>query len=155
MVIDLQQSIYSVAESDRSVEVCVILSSVLDRNISVILTTADITAQGQLKQLRAEQSIAHYVPARCHYLPKVAFQQAPLFLPTAPGDYMSSTVDVTFTPSSNTTMCVDIQVFQDGAVEDQEVFTAGLSSSDLAVNFTTTSTASIFISDNDCKRQSA
>ena len=68
---------------------------------------------------------------------------------------MSSTVDVTFTTSSNTTMCVDIQVFQDGAVEDQEEFTVGLSSSDLAVNFTTTSTASIFISDNDCKRQSA
>ena len=67
---------------------------------------------------------------------------------------MSSTVDVLFTPSSNTNMCVDIQVFQDGAVEDQEVFTAGLSSSDLAVNFTTISTASIFISDNDCKRQS-
>ena len=73
MVIDLQQSIYSVAESDGSVEVCVILSSVLDRNISVILTTADITAQGQLKQLRAEQSIAHYVPARCHYLPNLVF----------------------------------------------------------------------------------
>ena len=64
---------------------------------------------------------------------------------------MSLTVDVTFTPSSNTTMCVDIQVSQDGAVEDQEEFTLGLSSSDLAVNFSTISMASVFISDNDCE----
>ena len=64
---------------------------------------------------------------------------------------MSSTVDVTFTPSSNTTMCEVIHVFQDGAVEDQEEFAAGLSSNDLAVNFTNISTASIFISDNDSK----
>ena len=64
---------------------------------------------------------------------------------------MSSTVDVTFTPSSNTTMCENIQIFQDGAVEDQEEFTVGLSSNDLAVNFTNVSTAVIFISDNDSK----
>ena len=64
---------------------------------------------------------------------------------------MSLTTDITFTPSSNTTMCVDIQVSQDGVVEDQEEFTVTLSSNDLAVNFTTISTASIFISDNDSK----
>ena len=62
-VINLQQDTYSVAESDGSAEVCVVLNSVLDRNVSVTLTTADITAQGQLQLLRDEQAIAHnYVP---------------------------------------------------------------------------------------------
>ena len=49
-VINLQQDTYSVAESDGSVEVCLILSSVVDRNVSVTLTTADLTAQGELQQ---------------------------------------------------------------------------------------------------------
>ena len=48
-VINLHQDTYSVAESDDSVAVCVILSSVLDRNVSVTVTTADITGQGQLQ----------------------------------------------------------------------------------------------------------
>ena len=47
-VINSQQDTYSVAESDGSVEVCLILSSVVDRNVSVTLTTADLTAQGEL-----------------------------------------------------------------------------------------------------------
>ena len=50
-VINLRQDTYSVAESDGSVEVCLILSSVVDRNVSVTLTTADLTAQGELQQL--------------------------------------------------------------------------------------------------------
>ena len=97
------------------------------------------------------EAIAHDLPVDASSLLRWHSNRTPLSLPTAPGDYMSSTVDVTFTTSSNTTMCEFIHVFQDGAVEDQEEFTVRLSSNDLAVNFTNISTASIFISDNDCE----
>ena len=62
-VINLQQDTYSVAECDGSVAVCVILSSALDRNVSVTLTTADFTAQGQLQQLFDKEALPHSVPA--------------------------------------------------------------------------------------------
>ena len=48
MEVSSQQTVYSVNESVGFVEVCVVLSGVLERNVTVSLFTVDISAVGKL-----------------------------------------------------------------------------------------------------------
>ena len=48
MEVSFQQTVYNVMESDGFVEVCVVLSGVLERDVTVSLFTVDFSAVGKL-----------------------------------------------------------------------------------------------------------
>ena len=48
MEVSFQQTVYSVMESNDTVEVCVVLSGILERNVTITLSTSNGSAVGKL-----------------------------------------------------------------------------------------------------------
>lgn len=63
-------------------------------------------------------------------------------------DYASVSINISFV--DNTTTCISVQLLNDSILENEEVFKAVLTSTDPAVNITT-STAEILILDSNCE----
>jgi len=66
---------------------------------------------------------------------------------TAPNDYSASTHQLTFQPGI-TQQCADISIVEDVILENDEMFTVLLNTTDQAVVLST-ATATIIITDND------
>ena len=115
---------------------CTVLSEVTERTVVVTLATIPRTAQGLLI------SFMHGT--------ELCFTNTINHVSAAPGDFTPILSSVrTFQPST-TELCVNIPVSGDVALEDNEVFTVQLSTSDPSL-LLSLSSANVTIVDNDSK----
>ena len=138
----LDQPGYSTAEAQSPVTVCATLTEAnIERNLVVILSTGDDTAQGD-----SGVNIILFTIISC------------IVLSTAgAGDYVSISRPLTFTPGSGSQQrCTDIIILDDSVVENTESFIISLTTSANNadhVNFNSFETAIVSITNDDSKHQ--
>ena len=115
---------------------CASLAELAERDVVVSLSTLPGTAQGKLR-----------VAAERIWSSKLSRWN--LFSPIASRDYTPIMIELTF-PASTTVSCVNISISGDLDLEDNEVFTVQLDSSDRAILFRPSS-ATVTITDDDSK----
>ncbi len=69
----------------------------------------------------------------------------------APGDYSGLSANITFSPGGDSTICVNVTVFEDQTVEDQEFFFCVLSSSDSAADLVPPTQITVILLDSSGK----
>ena len=112
MLVSFDPTSYTVTEGDDGyVELTLVRSGDLSRATVVTVTTADDSAIGMVKNMCRSSD---YVLS---------------FLCSAGFDYTTTSVEVTFRPDSVTAL-VRVSITNDNEIENEEAFTAVLSSSD-------------------------
>ena len=130
----LNQTLYSVGEGSGSQTVCAILSGMIERSVTVTLSTVQGTAQGEGNIWNP--SLFKFI----HYI----YQPTDI-------DFDSMTVELEFQPES-TTVCVAIPISEDLQLENNELFSVELDTTDQAVVLNPR-VAQVAIIDNDSKLQ--
>ena len=126
--VSVEDPSYTVDESDGTVEVCVVLTGTIERNVSVTISTSDGSTIGR--------------PTFVYY-----FQ---LHFSTAPDVYTSTETDLTFTPGRDR-LCVNIPIGNNTVVERNENFTVTVTSNDPSVQIEPNSNSTATIVDDDGK----
>ena len=134
VTVGLSQTLYSVGEENGSQTVCAILSGMTQRSVTVTLSTVQGTAQGEWNtEIKVLSKFIHYI-----------FQLTDT-------DFDSTTVELEFQPES-TTACVAISISEDLRLENNEMFSVELNTTDQAVVLNPRM-ALVSIIDNDSKLQ--
>ena len=132
----LNQTLYSVGEGSGSQTVCAILSGMIERSVTVTLSTVQGTAQGEGNIWNPSSFKFKFI----HYI----YQPTDI-------DFDSMTVELEFQPES-TTVCVAIPISEDLQLENNELFSVELDTTDQAVVLNPR-VAQVAIIDNDSKLQ--
>ena len=135
LIIKFEESSLAIDEDAGVVNVCVVTSSniTLDRAVIVTLNTSDGTALGLLLHISLYSSLTTYF----------------LFPLSAVDDYATiNQQDLEFTNQNSRRICTEIPIKNDSILENNETFTAKISSSDVSVIIEDPS-ITIVIVDND------
>jgi len=131
--VSLDEASYDVAEGDGFISGCVVLKGLIERNVTVNLFTENNTATGIYRVL----TVPDVLKLNCYLL-------------LEPEDYLAVSIPVIFSPDGlrSRMLCGNITIVDDTVLENTEVFSVTLNTSDTFVEFVQQSSP-VNIEDND------
>ena len=147
MTVEIDLDNYSIREGDGLLEVCLDLTGQLARDITINITSMDMTAQGIFYiNLCMTQNNNEHMPVyfAIMFLYHIIIKAS--YITTAPEDYLPA-MSVVISPADGNRKCFFLTIIDDMFVEDDESFQLTLSSGDSSV--IATDSAIVSILDND------